>query len=307
MEKNVLLSVIIPTHNRCDLIMRAINSVLNQTIESIEVIVVSDGSTDETDTILKTSVKKDNRIKYLSYTPARGANYARNYGASIAQGEFIAFLDDDDAWHYDKAEKQLEIFRKDINVGAVTCGFHFIYVNQNTETNYIPRPEYDSSKSILMKNIIGGTPAVMLKKEIFDKAGCFDINMPALQDYDMWIRVSQISKIGVVSEPLIDVYDYFDVHKISNNTIRYIQAYSLIENKYQKEISSLTIKENNIRIKNFSNLIAKKGLRNNNISIAVKYAFKALKVNVNLESFIVIIMSFIPYNWVLKMKNRVKK
>jgi glycosyltransferase involved in cell wall biosynthesis len=94
--KNVKVSVIIPTHNRAKLLERAIKSVLEQTYANFEIIVVSDGSTDETDLIMQKYKNQDARIKYISYYPAKGANHARNIGIKAAEGEYIAFLDDDD-------------------------------------------------------------------------------------------------------------------------------------------------------------------------------------------------------------------
>ena len=299
-----LISVVITTHNRAGLLKRAIESVQAQTYGNVEIIVVSDGSTDNTDAVAAEYTKADKRVSYYNYTPARGANYARNLGASKSNGKYIAFLDDDDAWHPDKAEKQYAAFKENIKVGLVTSGFHFIYVNQNSETNYIPKPSKDAAKEILIKNTIGGTPGVMVRRDEFIKAGGFDEEMMALQDYDMWVRTSQLCEVGVVNEPLTDVYDYFDKTKISNNTDRYIKAYERIECKYAKLIQCLTREENKARIYNFSMLIAKKGLRNQNRKVVFKYALSALKAKFSTTPLIIVLLSFLPYSIVLKVKNR---
>lgn len=302
--KKELISVIITTHNRAELLKRAIESVKTQTYDNVEIIVVSDGSTDNTDEVVAEHTKGDNRVSYYKYSPSKGANYARNLGASKSNGKYIAFLDDDDAWHTDKAEKQHAVFTSAPSIGLVTSGFHFIYVNQGSETNYIPMPSKNCSNEILIKNTIGGTPGVMVRRDVFFEAGGFDEELMALQDYDMWVRVSQISDVGVVNEPLTDVYDYFDETKISNNTARYIKAYERIESKYDSLFKRLTPAENMLRIYNFSMLIAKKGLRNQNRGVVFNYAIKALKAKFSTTPFVVMLLSVLPYSIVLKVKNR---
>ena len=257
-----LISVVITTHNRAGLLKRAIESVQAQTYGNVEIIVVSDGSTDNTDAVAAEYTKADKRVSYYNYTPARGANYARNLGASKSNGKYIAFLDDDDAWHPDKAEKQYAAFKENIKVGF---GDHIRVVSE-------PHG--------------------------------IDEEMMALQDYDMWVRTSQLCEVGVVNEPLTDVYDYFDKTKISNNTDRYIKAYERIECKYAKLIQCLTREENKARIYNFSMLIAKKGLRNQNRKVVFKYALSALKAKFSTTPLIIVLLSFLPYSIVLKVKNR---
>lgn len=301
------VSVIIPTHNRNDLVVRAIKSVQDQTYSNLEIIIVSDGSTDGTSDVVKDILKIDNRVFFYEYENAMGANHARNYGARNATGEYIAFLDDDDAWQTDKLENQMLVFDGDENIGLVTTGFRFIYVFNNSETNYVPTPKYDSHIEILMKNVIGGTPAVVMRKDIFDEIGGFDEQLHALQDYDLWIRAAQITKIGVFSRPSVDVYDYSDVAKISNNTGRYVEAYEHIENKYQSLIQNLSKTDNDIRKYNFSMLLAKKGLRNADKKLARKYAKNAIKVKFSLSALSIFFLSLIPYGVVLKIKNKVKK
>ena len=117
------ISVVIPTHNRVDLLPRAIKSVLEQTYKDIEIVVVSDGSTDGTDEYMKQYADNPN-VKYISYHPGRGGNYARNAGFDAAKGEFVAFLDDDDEWGPTKIEKQVALMEADEEVGLVYTGIN---------------------------------------------------------------------------------------------------------------------------------------------------------------------------------------
>ena len=188
-----MISVVIPTHNRVDLLPRAIRSVQNQTYKDIEIIVVSDGSTDGTDNLMEELSKKDPRIKYISYHPGHNGNYARNQGIMAAHGEYVAFLDDDDEWLPSKLEEQLKIMESDPEIGLVYTGTHSVYVDDGIEYDSYPIYQGDMSKQILYSNYIGSTTTVMLRRQIFEKSGLFDEELPAIQDYDLWIRVCQLT------------------------------------------------------------------------------------------------------------------
>ena len=118
------ISVIIPTHNRADILPRAIKSIQNQTRPVDEIIVVSDGSTDNTEEVVKEFEEKDKRIRLIAYHPGHNGNYERNKGIEAATGDFIAFLDDDDEWLPKKTELQMAIFETEPEVGLV-------YASQN--------------------------------------------------------------------------------------------------------------------------------------------------------------------------------
>ena len=111
-EKNPTVSIIIPTYNRAHLIGRAIQSVLNQTYQNFEIIVVDDGSTDNTEEMIKEFQKHDKRIKYIRHEKNRGGAAARNTGIKVARGEYIAFQDSDDEWLPEKLEKQMDVFQR---------------------------------------------------------------------------------------------------------------------------------------------------------------------------------------------------
>ena len=181
-----MVTAIITTHNRKDLLERAILSVLNQTYKDIELIVVSDGSTDGTDEFMQ-KYESDKRVRYISYYPGRGGNYARNTGIKTAKGEYVAFLDDDDEWLPTKIEKQVVKIESDSSIGLVYTGTHSIYVDDNVEFDSCPSLQGDMSKQILYNNFAGSTTTVMLRKSILDKSGLFDEELSAIQDYDLWM------------------------------------------------------------------------------------------------------------------------
>ncbi len=286
MEKidNPLISVVIPTHNRKDLLPRAIKSAQNQTYKNIEIIVVSDGSTDGTDEIMKEIENQDRRICYISYKPGKGGNYARNTGIKAAKGEYVAFLDDDDEWHKDKLEKQINIVKSDPSIGLVCCGINSITEGVDYVTKYIPPATYDSSKLILMKNCIGSTTTVMVRKDIFERSGLFDEELGALQDYDLWIRICQHTHVGVVKEPCVEYYNYKSSNQVSQYTDKYEKAVDRISSKYEDLADKLSEGEKKERHIWLELLLAKKCIRNGDPKGARIYVKKAQNLGATKET-----------------------
>src|SRR5690625_1266873 len=273
-----MISVVIPTHNRGDLIGRAIESVLNQTYKDIEIVIVSDGSTDDTEDVVKKYQKKYNNIQLINVHPNKGANNARNEGIKASKGEYLAFLDDDDNWELDKLESQIKVFEKDQTIGLVYTGINIIYVNENVKYNSLSGYRGDLSKEILIRNIIGATSSVMIKKEVLDKSGYFDIEMPAKQDYDLWIRACQHAKVDFVAEPKLNYYNYTGGEQISGRVDRHEEAVAIMNKKYASLFAQLSTEERKKQQSNLSISIANVALRNNNKKLAFKYSYKAFKI-----------------------------
>ncbi|WP_338487523.1 glycosyltransferase family A protein [Ruoffia tabacinasalis] len=226
-----MISIVIPTHKRVNLLKKTINSALDQTYKNTEIIVVSDGYDKETDLYMKTI--ENNQIKYYVYETNRGANYARNYGVKHSEGEYIAFLDDDDQWAKDKLERQNTELSKDNDYGLVYTGNKQLYIDTNDSFIYEPTISGDLSREIFSKNHIGSTSSVLIKKEIFEEVNGFDEKLGALQDYDLWIRVCQIAKIGVISAPLLIYTNDRNREQISNQINKYEDAAIQIKEKYK--------------------------------------------------------------------------
>lgn len=299
------VSVVIPTHNRGDRIEQAVKSVLNQTYQSLEVIVVSDGSTDDTDEVMEKMIEyHPGKIKFHSYQESKGANHARNIGIKHSTGEYVAFLDDDDEWIEDKIEKQLEVFEADSEIGVVYTGINIIYVNEGLTYYSLSGYEGDLSKEILQRNLLGATPNVMVRKDVLDNVGYFDEEMPAKQDYDLWIRVCQQAKVGFVKEAKVQYYNYTGEKQISSNTKKHERAIQLIQQKYQELFAQLSKDELKQRDANFYISIANVALRNNHKRLAAKYAFKALKSKPSLKHFAYLLMTPVSFSLLLKLKSR---
>jgi len=187
-----LISVIIPTYNRADLIKDAISTVLAQTYQNFEIVVVDDGSQDNTAEIIRDF--GDERIKYI-YQENSGVSSARNNGIKNASGEYVAFLDSDDLWHPQKLEKQLSVLENNPDAGLVT-----------TSSQYTTKKiKKHCAKSNILLNpykVFCGTPTLLIRKNVLETAGLFDEYMALCEDWDLFFRISLVSKIRNVPEVL---------------------------------------------------------------------------------------------------------
>lgn len=191
------VSVIIPTYNRAHFVIEAIESVLNQTFQDFEIIVVDDGSTDNTREALK---KFGSKIRY-TYQENRGVAAARNTGIRAAKGEFIAFLDHDDLWLPDKLSIQMDAFSKNKEVGLVyTDCVAFDKEGKLPKGDRI-RPSGWVFKQ-LFRRPFGLLTGVVCKKECFNKCGLFNESFFTSDDYDMCLRISTKHKFLFIDQPL---------------------------------------------------------------------------------------------------------
>ncbi|MEE8540840.1 MAG: glycosyltransferase [Desulfobacterales bacterium] len=193
------VSVIIPTFNRGWVIREAIDSVLNQTFGSFELIVVDDGSTDNTLDILAEYKDRITLIKQRN----RGVSAARNRGMDAASGQFIAFLDSDDLWLPQKLKRQMEFF--DSNPDALICQTEETWIRDAVRVN--PGKRHRKVSGMIFEPSLHlclvSPSAVMIKRSLFEEVGLFDESLPACEDYDMWLRVGYKHSIFLIDTPLI--------------------------------------------------------------------------------------------------------
>ncbi len=209
--KQEMVSVVIPSYNREKLITRSIASVLNQTWQAFEIIVVDDASTDDTARVV--AGINDSRIRYIRLEENKGAGGARNVGVDAAKYDYIAFQDSDDEWLPTKLEKQMEkMFEQGADYGMVYCRFGG--KKRGSEERFIFPPYQNFPKEVLSgemlqrllrQNMIG-TPVMLLKKACFDAVGGFDERMRCLEDYEFALRFAARYRIGFVDECLLEVH-----------------------------------------------------------------------------------------------------
>jgi len=229
------VTVIIPTYNRAELVPLAIQSALNQTYRHLEIIVIDDGSTDNTKEVVENFIKRDNRVIYIQHETNKGVSAARNTGIRQAHGEYIAFLDSDCRWLPKKIEKQLDIFREgDKNLGAVSSGEVRILLNSKEIINREGVGNRLHKKLLVGSYWPGGPSAMLIKKVCFKKAGLFDESLSYGEDRDLYIRIAKHFNYAAVFEPLIEE-DRRAIDRISSNSaLKYAGKMRLLE-KYEKE------------------------------------------------------------------------
>lgn len=226
-----LVSVVLPVYNREKTIKRAIDSVLCQTYVNLELLIVDDGSIDGTLAIVQSYT--DDRIRIFCQQHG-GANRARNVGISNAIGEYIAFQDSDDEWCRNKLDVQVKFMK----TGGYMACFSPYYLHEEARVIIIP-PDYrengqyhNNLTDILKSHNVVGTPTLLLTKDVISllQGGVFDETLPRLQEYEMLIRLVQLTDIGYIEEPLVNAYR--DADNISNGGLKLYEAAGRILKKH---------------------------------------------------------------------------
>jgi glycosyltransferase involved in cell wall biosynthesis len=181
------VSVIIPTFNRSRKLMRALHSVMKQTFRDYEIIVVDDGSNDDTYQALTSYMTM---IQYVRKQVNQGVSAARNSGIRRASAPWIALLDSDDYWLKDKLSVQMQYIER--NPGTLVCQTEEIWIRDGSRVN--PRTRHKKPSGDIfdrsLKLCLVSPSSVVLKRSLFDEIGLFDETLPVAEDYDMWLRIS---------------------------------------------------------------------------------------------------------------------
>lgn len=222
------VSIIIPTYNRAGSLKGAIKSVLNQTFQDFELIIVDDGSSDNTKKVVE-SFQSD-KIKYIYQENSGGAAGPKNTGIKESQGEYIAILDSDDQWLPEKLEKQIIFFEENPEISVVGCNF---LINGKREYKI---PEYKSLfKRMLVTDDMGPGSIMVYKREVFDRVGLFDEKLKSSQDKEMRIRLAREYKFGFVREPLVSYHIGHDnISSLGLSIEKREKDWEYIFNKYKK-------------------------------------------------------------------------
>lgn len=227
------VTVIIPTYNRPDFLEGAIKTALGQTYENLEVIVIDDGSSEQYAREIVSNFPSN--VIWIRHEENKGLSAARNTGIREAEGDFVAFLDDDDRWHKTKIARQVAALEENREAGLATCLVAAITPDSeiiHCETN---APSGDCSEELLVGNKIGTPSRVLVRRECFDDVGTFDESLPTKQDWDFYLRLCQKWKIVAVEDHLC----FRTVHEsMSSSPVAVERDKQAILNKHENLIRS---------------------------------------------------------------------
>lgn len=223
------VSVVIPVYNGENYIVRAVNSVLSQTLKPSEIIVVDDGSNDKTNSLLK---QFGESVKVISI-PNSGVANARNVGIQAASKEYIAFLDADDFWDRDKLKIQLDFLERFPNVGFSCCNYYvtlqphsvkstlFNRFFKNKKFNFDEPLKTDPFTLLLETNFVGTCSNVIFKRDLIDYVGWFDVELKQAEDFDFWLKLSFVTDFILISKPLVEKFTHES--NLTNNFLETLQ------------------------------------------------------------------------------------
>ncbi len=230
------VSVIIPTFNRSKFLERSVMSVVNQTVKPTEIIIVDDGSTDDTKSVVDRLINSvtDIRIIY-TYQDNAGAGAARNTGVMNSSCKWIAFNDSDDEWLPTKLERQIEYSKLHPEYDMIYCSYVLIREGQQTVsiapyTQDRKITEGSIHINLLVKNTIG-TPTILMKKNDFEICGGFDSALKCIEDWDFVINFSKEHLIGYVDEVLVKAHRVDLSVSFNSGEFYNVRCRTIVENK----------------------------------------------------------------------------
>jgi glycosyltransferase involved in cell wall biosynthesis len=277
-ERYPLVSIIIPTFNRPESLLSAINSVSSQTYKNMEVIIIDDCSQEDMqDVVLRAKKKTNINIFYFKNSNNLGNAGARNQGIKLAKGDYIAFLDDDDIWLPEKIKKQVDLLL-DGEYKACFCGTKWM------EHNIILKEGVAVNNKISFENG-GPTSTWLLHKSVFDEIGLFDSSFPSAVDGEFLVRLNKKYKVCFVYEALYIHYYYND--QISASNQKKINGFEMMLKKHQDnfnkhELASIYFKLSIFYLFN--------GIKR------FDYLLKSIKYKINIKNIILFLIFIIPGN-----------
>ena len=275
-----MVSVIIPTHNRLIMLKRAIDSVLNQTYQQFEIIIISDGSSDNTNSFLQSC--SNPKVSSYFNEISKGASHARNVGIKHAKGEYIAFLDDDDEWfnfHLEVLMKKIE--NSNPNVGLV-YGWIDYYKNDKIIDSKYPTLKGDIFLEMLDRQPITNSSVLMIKSSVLTKIKGFDEKLLRGNDGDFIRRISKFFHVDFVPMVLCKVHvGHEDRITVNNpeNLKKEISSYRQRLETFKTDFNSYPNKKANILIK-----ISISYLKLSQFKNTFMYFLNALKVSSSLSN-----------------------
>ena len=204
--QSMTISAIIPAYNAEKHIARSIDSVLAQTRPVDEIVVVDDGSTDNSASVIK---GYGDKVHYI-YQPNAGVSAARNAGIEVATGDWIAFLDADDEWASERIQLQIKLLERNPDLVWVSGNYMRCLCDENRTRVHMPESEalgrkevFDNFFAAYAQNMWGCTDTMLIKKSVFEETGLFQVGQQQMEDIDLWWKIGQkYPKIGYITKPI---------------------------------------------------------------------------------------------------------
>lgn len=238
MSKNPTISVIMPCYNESNRIAEGIRSVFDQTFASLELIVVDDGSKDDSLEVLERLSREFEGLRFISQ-PNRGAGPARNNGLKEARGQYIAFHDADDSWHPECLDKLHAGLASNPDAALAYCGWQNRGLSENRCKPFVP-PDYERPDKIesLLRGCRWPIHAALTRRPAIEAAGGFNEQWTSCMDYDLWLHVASFNKIVLVPEVLA-YYHHHSGEQITKNRLRIAQNHSRIQRHFLREFPEI--------------------------------------------------------------------
>lgn len=283
MNKN-LVSCVIPTYKRSDTLTRAIDSVLKQTYNNVEVVVVDDNIPGSPESLevkrVLSKYSQDARVRLIEQEEHINGAVARNVGIIAAQGVYVAFLDDDDEWLNNKLEKQIAFLDANKNVGGSSCLYSF-YKKGQIVRQYQPYSSDDLQYKVLTRQVAIYTSTFVARKELLVKSGMFDPKLTRHQDLQLFVDFLSIANIEPVNECLVKIHIDSDMNR--PNTDKFIKIKNEFFESVKEVLESYTKKEQRLIVNAHHFEVMFSAIQEKRFMLALKYI---LKIGIAPKSYI---------------------
>jgi len=304
------ISVVIPTHNRPDGLSAAAKSIFNQTLLPKELIVVDDGSSPPVSEEVFAGCPAGLSTKLLRNDSPKGANNARNRGIREAAGEWIAFLDDDDEFFYQKIEvirhsiitnPKADLFYHPSEIRLV--GENIVYTSGTSDAS-----KYRNLvKQLLINNFVGGTSMVIIRKSSLVQVDCFDEDLPAMQDKELYIRLAKNGfQFCHINKALTKYHHDTTGKSITHSQDKGKKAMDLIKKKHPGEFNSLSKKEQKRFQKQYYHQLVFKSLLNNDTHGAFRHQLSLCKRSLHPRNLAVLLLIPLGVKTVFRVRSILK-
>ena len=271
-----LVSVVVPTYGRPEYLEEALRSVADQTYEPLELIVVDDHSPEPAAPVVEGLNLDVPTVRCLRHEENRGANAARNTGIREVDGEFIAFLDDDDRWLPTYLDRAIGAF-EDPDVGLVTVGARVVDGQSRERGVYRPTFSADPLDDLLDGTLAGSFSRFVVRASVIERAGSLDERLPSWQDWEWQFRLAQHCRFGSVPEPLV-IRRIADHDQLTDDFERRRDvSYPVLLERHREAIARRGRRDERRFVAVLSRSLAASALQDGRYAAAIRYLLRALR------------------------------